>query len=59
MQEAAAKPHKKYNMSGNYGEGDWIEHATFGLGCVQTFTAPNKITVRFADTTRMLVCNRS
>ena len=59
MQEAAAKPHKKYSMSGNYGEGDWIEHATFGLGCVQTFTAPNKITVRFADTTRMLVCNRS
>ena len=59
MQEASAKPHKKYSMSGNYGEGDWIEHATFGLGCVQTFTAPNKITVRFADTTRMLVCNRS
>jgi hypothetical protein len=59
MQEAAAKPHKKYSMSGNYGEGDWIEHATFGLGCVQTFTAPNKITVRFADSTRMLVCNRS
>lgn len=59
MQEAAAKPHKKYSMSGSYGEGDWIEHATFGLGCVQTFTAPNKITVRFADSTRMLVCNRS
>jgi hypothetical protein len=59
MQEALAKPHKKYNMSGSYGEGDWIEHATFGLGCVQTFTAPNKITVRFTDSTRMLVCNRS
>ena len=59
MQEAAAKPHKKYNMSGSFGEGDWIEHATFGLGCVQSFVAPNKITVRFADATRMLVCNRS
>jgi hypothetical protein len=58
MQEASAKPHKKYNMSGSYGEGDWIEHGTFGLGCVQTFIAPNKITVRFADSTRMLVCNR-
>jgi hypothetical protein len=59
MQEASAKPHKKYNMSGNFGEGDWIEHATFGLGCVQSFVPPNKITVRFADATRLLVCNRS
>jgi hypothetical protein len=59
MQEASAKPHKKYSMSGSFGEGDWIEHATFGLGCVQSFIAPNKITVRFADATRMLVCNRA
>jgi hypothetical protein len=59
MQEASAKPHKKYSMSGSFGEGDWIEHATFGLGCVQSFVAPNKITVRFADATRLLVCNRS
>jgi hypothetical protein len=58
MQEASAKPHKKYSMSGSFGEGDWIEHATFGLGCVQSFVAPNKITVRFADSTRMLVCNQ-
>ena len=59
MQEASAKPHKKYSMSGSFGEGDWIEHTKFGLGCVQTFVAPNKITVRFADSTRMLVCNQS
>jgi hypothetical protein len=59
MQEASAKPHKKYSMSGSFGEGDWIEHATFGLGCVQAFVPPNKITVRFADTTRLLVCNQS
>lgn len=59
MQEASARPHKKYSMSGSFGEGDWIEHATFGLGCVQSFVAPNKITVRFADATRMLVCNQS
>jgi hypothetical protein len=59
MQEAAAKPHKKYSMSGSFGEGDWIEHPTFGLGCVQSFVAPNKITVRFADSTRLLVCNQS
>ncbi len=59
MQEALAKPHKRYSMSGSFGEGDWIEHATFGLGCVQSFVPPNKITVRFADTTRMLVCNQS
>jgi hypothetical protein len=57
MKEAAAKPHKKYSMSGSFGEGDWIEHTTFGLGCVQSFTPPNKITVRFADSTRLLVCN--
>lgn len=57
MKEAADKPHKQYNMAGSFGEGDWIEHNTFGLGCVQTFVAPNKITVRFADSTRMLVCN--
>jgi hypothetical protein len=59
MQEASAKPHKTYSMSGSFGEGDWIEHSVFGLGCVQTFTPPNKITVRFADSTRMLICNRS
>jgi hypothetical protein len=59
MQQASAKPHKRYSMSGSFGEGDWIEHATFGLGCVQSFVAPNKITVRFADATRLLVCNYS
>ena len=59
MKEAEDKPHKKYSLSGSFNEGDWIEHSTFGLGCVQSFTAPNKITVRFADSTRMLVCNYS
>lgn len=59
MQQAMDKPHKKYSMSGSFDEGDWIEHSHFGLGCVQSFTAPNKITVRFADSTRLLVCNRS
>ena len=59
MQDASGKPHKTYSMSGSFGEGDWIEHSTFGLGCVQTFTAPNKITVRFADSTRTLACNRT
>jgi hypothetical protein len=59
MQEAASKPHKKYSMSGSFAEGDWIEHTKFGLGCVQSFVPPNKITVRFADATRLLVCNQS
>jgi hypothetical protein len=59
MQEASAKPHKTYSMAGSFGEGDWIEHSTFGLGCVQSFTPPNKIVVRFADSTKMLICNRS
>ncbi len=59
MQEASGKPHKAYSMSGSFGEGDWIEHSVFGLGCVQAFTPPNKITVRFADSTRLLICNRS
>ncbi len=59
MQEASGKPHKAYSMAGSFGEGDWIEHNVFGLGCVQSFTPPNKITVRFADSTRMLICNRS
>jgi hypothetical protein len=59
MQEASGKPHKTYSMSGSFGEGDWIEHSTFGLGCVQSFVPPNKITVRFADSTRLLICNQS
>jgi hypothetical protein len=59
MQEASAKPHKAYSMSGSFGEGDWIEHTVFGLGCVQTFTPPNKITVRFANSTRLLICNQT
>jgi hypothetical protein len=59
MQEASGKPHKPYSMAGSFGEGDWIEHSTFGLGCVQSFTPPNRITVRFADSTKTLVCNHS
>ena len=59
MQDASGKPHKTYSMSGSFGEGDWIEHTKFGLGCVQSFTPPNKITVRFADSTRTLACNRN
>jgi len=59
MHDAEGKPRKTYTMSGSFAEGDWIQHQVFGLGCVQTFTPPNKITVRFADSTRTLVCNRS
>jgi len=58
MNDASSKPHKKYVMSGSFIEGDWIEHAKFGLGCVQIFVPPNKITVRFADSTKLLVCNQ-
>ncbi len=59
MQEASGRPHKTYSMAGSFGEGDWIEHNTFGLGCVQSFNPPNKIVVRFADSTRTLICNHS
>lgn len=59
MQEASTRPRKAYSMSGSYGEGDWIDHRTFGIGCVQSFTPPNKIVVRFADSTKTLVCNQS
>lgn len=58
MEEAANKPHKPYSMSGSFEEGDWIEHSHFGLGCVQSFTPPNKISVRFADSTKTLICNQ-
>lgn len=59
MKEAADKPHKPYSMSGSFEDGDWIEHTKFGRGCVESYTPPNKIKVRFADSTRILVCNRS
>lgn len=59
MQEASGKPHKAYSMSGSFGEGDWIEHSHFGLGCVQAFIPPNKISVRFADSTKTLICNKT
>ncbi len=59
MQGASNKPKKPYSMAGSFGEGDWIEHSTFGLGCVQSFTPPNRIVVRFADSTRTLVCNHT
>jgi len=59
MQEASSKAHKPYSMSGSFIEGDWIEHATFGLGCVQAFIPPNKISVRFADSTKTLICNQN
>lgn len=58
MEQAASKPHKPYSMSGKFDEGDWIMHNTFGLGCVQSYTPPNKISVRFADSVRMLICNQ-
>jgi hypothetical protein len=58
MAEASSKEHAKYAMSGSFKEGEWIEHVKFGLGQVQTFVPPNKITVRFADTSRLLVCNQ-
>jgi len=59
MNEAASKPHKKYAMSGSFIDGDWLEHPKFGLGCVLSFVPPNKITVRFADSTKLLVCNQA
>jgi hypothetical protein len=58
MQEASTRPRKTYSMAGTYSEGEWIEHATFGMGLVESVTPPNKITVKFADGPRNLVYNR-
>jgi hypothetical protein len=58
VQQSSQKPRKSYSMSGNYSEGDWIQHAKFGLGCVESVVPPNRITVRFADNiVKTLACN--
>jgi len=70
MTEAQTKPHKQYEISGNFAVDEWIEHSKFGLGQVQAFTPPNKITVRFADVPdaetgkdkevkKLLICNQN
>lgn len=44
----------EYNKSASFYQGDYISHAKFGIGYIQT-TFGNKIEVLFEDKVRLLV----
>jgi hypothetical protein len=51
----SAKPSKPYRPAEAFAVGDVIEHPTFGRGSVEELVRPNKISVRFATETKLLV----
>ena len=50
-----AKPAKPYRPGEAFTVGDVIDHPTFGRGSVEELVRPNKISVRFATDTKLLV----
>jgi len=55
----SGKPARPYAMTACFTEGDIINHPKFGLGCVETIKAPDKIEVRFQEGKKILVHNTS
>jgi hypothetical protein len=51
----AAAPAKPYRASERFAVGDLIEHPTFGRGLVEILVVPNKINVKFIESTKVLV----
>ncbi len=48
-------PMKSYNMKGNFGLGDKLNHANFGHGIVGKLIYPNKIEVIFQHDVKVLI----
>jgi len=46
---------KIYTLSGQYKEGDWINHQRYGYGKVETLSPPRKMAVLFKDGQKNLV----
>ncbi|MBT3182677.1 MAG: hypothetical protein HN337_09265 [Deltaproteobacteria bacterium] len=55
---AAGENATPYAMSGNFAEGELMDHSTFGKGVVQTLINHTKIKVIFQDAEKILVQNR-
>ncbi|MEO6773714.1 MAG: hypothetical protein ABI467_11955 [Kofleriaceae bacterium] len=51
----SAKPAKSYRPAAAFAVGDVIDHPIFGHGSVEELVRPNKISVRFATETKILV----
>lgn len=51
-------PARSYKMSGDFAQGDLIEHSTFGKGVVQELLTATKIKVLFETSEKILVHNR-
>ncbi len=49
---------KPYSMSGNFEQGELMDHSTFGKGVVQELIGHNKLKVIFHDSEKILVHNR-
>jgi hypothetical protein len=55
MEQAKGAAVKAYALDGSYGEGEKIDHSTFGQGLVLKLISPNKMEVLFEEGAKFMI----
>ena len=55
MEEAKGAPIRVYAQDGSFGEGEKVDHSTFGKGLITKLIKPNKMEVIFEEGTKLMI----
>ena len=55
MEQAVGAPIRVYEQDGSFGEGEKVEHSTFGQGFIIKLIKPNKMEVIFEEGTKLMI----
>ena len=55
MDQAKGAPIRVYAQDGSFGEGEKVDHNTFGLGLIKKLIKPNKMEVIFEEGTKLMI----
>lgn len=55
MEQATEAPIKPYTQDGSFGDGEKVDHSTFGQGLITKLIQPNKMEVIFEEGTKFMI----
>jgi hypothetical protein len=55
MEQAEGAPIRVYAQNGSFGEGEKVDHSTFGKGLITKLIKPNKMEVIFEEGTKLMI----
>ena len=55
MEQAKSAPIRVYSQDSSFGEGEKVDHSTFGKGLITKLIKPNKMKVIFKEGTKLML----